>query len=109
MLVALALSVATAAATRVNSAGSKYFDEADRALRDGQTSDSAASVEKGWAAVLTAGPIAPGFLEGVDDASRIFSALGLGLRAEGVYTQAETQTADPEQQLLWLRVQYMHA
>src|SRR5580704_1830555 len=103
MLVALALSVATAAATRVNSAGSKYFDEADRALRDGQTSDSAASVEKGWAAVLAAGPSAPSFLEGVGDASRIFSTLGLGLRAEGVYAQAETLTADPGQQLLWLR------
>jgi tetratricopeptide (TPR) repeat protein len=109
ILVALALSGTTVAATRVNSAGSKYFDEADRALRDGQTADSNASVEKGWAAVLAAGPIAPGFLEGVDDASRIFSALGLGLRAEGVYSQAETLTADPEQKLLWLRLQYMHA
>jgi tetratricopeptide (TPR) repeat protein len=58
--------------------------------------------------VLAAGPIAPGFIEGVDDASRIFYALGLELRAEGVYTQAGTLTA-AEPQLLLLRLQYIHA
>ncbi len=47
ILVALALSGAALAETRVNSAGSKNFDEADHALRDGQPANSAASVEKG--------------------------------------------------------------
>jgi len=87
ILVALTLSGATDAPIRVRSAGSKYFDEADRALRDGETADSAASVEKGWTAVLAAGPAAPGFLEGIDNASRIFDVSRVGLRAEGAYTR----------------------
>ena len=108
ILLALTLSGATVASNRVPSAGSKYFDAADRTLRDGEPADSAASAEKGWAAVLAAGPVALGFLEGVDDAVRIFYALGLVLRAEGAYTQAETLTAAGPQ-LLLLRVQYIHA
>jgi hypothetical protein len=109
ILVATALSLATVAATPDSSAGSKYFDEARRNLNSGADDDAAASAEKGWAAVLAAGPIASGFLPGAYDASGIFASLGRALRAEAVYTEAETLCAGPGLQLVRLRLQYMHA
>ena len=72
------------AETPVNSAGSQYFDLAHRSLISGATADAADAAEKGWAALVAAGPISPGFLDGVYDASGIFLTLGQALRSEGL-------------------------
>ena len=105
-MVAAALPLVSFAATPANSAGSKYFDQAHRSLSSGATADAA---EKGWAALLAAGPISSGFLEGVYDASAIFLTLGQALRAEAVYTEAEALCGAPGLQPVRLRLQYMHA
>lgn len=109
ILVLIALALATVASTPDNSAGSKYFDQALRSLNGGAATDAAAAAEKGWAAVFAAGPGDPGFLNGVYGASGIFTALGRALRAEAVYTEAETLCTAPALQLTRLRLQYMHA
>jgi hypothetical protein len=108
-LVAAALPLVSFAATPANSAGSKYFDQAHRSLSSGATADAADAAEKGWAALLAAGPISSGFLEGVYDASAIFLTLGQALRAEAVYTEAEALCGAPGLQPVRLRLQYMHA
>lgn len=109
ILVAMALSVASVAATPDYNGASKYFDQAHRSLNSGAASEAAALAEKGWAAVLAAGPIGSGFLKGVYDASGIFAALGRALRAEAFYTVAEALCSAPGLQLVRLRLQYMHA
>jgi len=101
----LTLSGATDAPIRVRSAGSKYFDEADRALRDGETAIRCFR-RKGWTAVLAAASRS-GFLEGIDNASRISTFSGWGFEPKRVH-QGETLTAAGPQ-LLLLRLQYIHA
>lgn len=92
-----------------SSVASKYFDQARRSLKSGAATDAAASAEKGWAAVLAAGPTGSGFIRDVYDASGIFATLGRALRAEALYTEAEALCAAPGLQLVKLRLQYMHA
>src|ERR1700722_2915272 len=103
LLAALAFLAIAAARTPVRNAGSKYFDDADRALTGGLVSDAPAAAEKGWAAVRTAGPTGPGFLDGIYTASRIFGIIGAELRSDAVYTEGETLCASPGLQLLGLR------
>ena len=50
------LSLASLAATPAGNAGSKYFEQALRSLKDGTASDAHAAADKGWAALLAAGP-----------------------------------------------------
>ena len=109
ILIATVLRLAPAAATPVHSAGAKYFEQANGSLISGAVVDAAAAAEQGWAAVLAAGAGDSGFLLGVHDASRIFDSLGSTLRADAVYTEAETACATPGLQLVKLRLQYMHA
>ncbi|HXA64256.1 MAG TPA: hypothetical protein VNV82_03835 [Bryobacteraceae bacterium] len=108
ILVAIVLSFASTAATPVSNAGSKYFDQALRGLRDGTADDAATAADKGWAALLAAGPVSPGFLDGVYEASGIFATLGRGLRAEAVYTEAEALCATPHLRILSRRLEYIH-
>jgi len=72
-------------------------------------SGDAAAAEKGWAAVLATGPMAPGFLEGVYNSSNAFAALGNELRADAVYVEAEASCAGSVLHPVKLRIQYMHA
>ena len=109
ILVAAALPLVPYAETPVNSAGSQYFDLANRSLISGATADAAHAAEEGWAALVAAGPISPGFLDGVYDASGIFLTLGQALRSEAVYSEAEALCVTPVLQLVRLRLQYMHA
>jgi tetratricopeptide (TPR) repeat protein len=95
--------------TSDSSAGAKYFEQSLRSLKNGAATDAVASAEKGWAAVLGAGPTGPNFIRGVYDASDVFGALGSPLRADAVYTEAEALCAAPGLQLVRLRLQYMHA
>ncbi|HXJ40088.1 MAG TPA: hypothetical protein VNH18_12495 [Bryobacteraceae bacterium] len=104
-----ALSLPGTAATPARSAGSANFDDADSSLQRGATMEAAAAAEKGWAAVLAAGVTAPGFIDGVYQASRIFDAVGRKLRAEAVYNEAENMCASPALQVSRVRLQYMHA
>ena len=102
------------AAATVPSAGSKYFNSADKSLSDGASSSAASSsaaslAEKGWAEVLAAGPTAPGFLNGISDASRILAVAGRELRAEAIYVEAEALCAGSELSLVRQRVRFMHA
>jgi hypothetical protein len=117
-LIAITLSSASVAAAPVSNAGSKYFGEALRILKDGISNDSndsndfndaAAATEKGWAALIAAGPVSPGFPDGVYEASGIFATLGHTLRAEAVYTEAETLCAAPDLEVLRRRLEYIHA
>lgn len=108
-IVVIALSLMRVVATPDNSAGSKYFDQALGSLKSGAAADAAVSAEKGWAALLAAGPTASGFLDGVYEASAIFLTLGRPLRAEAVYNEAEALCATPALQLIRLRLQYRHA
>jgi len=108
ILVAIVLSFAATAATPVSNAGSKYFDQALRGLRDGTADDAATAADKGWAALLAAGAVSPGFLDGVYEASGIFATLGRGLRAEAVYTEAEALCATPHLRILSRRLEYIH-
>jgi len=108
ILVAVALSFVSAAATPVGNAGSKYFDQAHRSLKDGTPDDAAAAADKGWTALLAAGPASAGFLDGVYEASGIFATLGRALRAEAVYTEAEALCAAPNLQLLRRQLEYIH-
>jgi hypothetical protein len=109
LIVMLALASAMEAETPANNAGSKYFDQALRNISRGATADAAAAVDKGWAAVLAAGPNAAGFLDGVYQASAIIGSLGQPLRAEAVYSDAEMLCVVPNLQPVRLRLQYMHA
>lgn len=109
ILLATALPLVLFAAARANHAGSKFFDQAHRSLINGATMDAADTVEKGWAALVAAGPISAGFPEGVYDASAIFLTLGQALRAESVYTEAEALCGASSLQPIRLRLQYMHA
>ncbi len=108
ILVAFVLSFASVAATPVGNAGSKYFDQALRNLKDGTSGDAATAADKGWAALLAAGPASAGFLDGVYEASGIFATLGHALRAEAVYAEAEALCAAPNLQLLKRRLEYIH-
>ena len=99
----------SAAATPAGNAGSKYFDQALRSLKDGASGDAATAADKGWAALLAAGPASAGFLDGVYEASGVFATLGHALRAEGVFTEAEGLCAAPNLQLLRRRLEYIHA
>jgi hypothetical protein len=108
ILVAVVLSFASVAATPVSNAGSKYFDQARRSLKDGTPDDATTAADKGWAALLAAGPASPGFLDGVYEASGVFATLGRALRAEAVYTEAEALCAAPNLQLLKRRLEYIH-
>jgi len=103
------LTAALFASTPIRSAGSKYFDDADRSLMGGASADAAGPAEKGWIAVKAAGPADPGFLEGVAAASRIFAVLGRDLRAEAIYTEAQALCDTPARQTVKLRLQYMLA
>jgi len=103
------LSAGLFASTPIRSAGSKYFDEADRCLIGGLSADAAGQAEKGWSAVKAAGPADPGFLDGVAAASRIFGVLGRDLRAEAIYTEAQALCDTPARQIVKLRLQYMLA
>jgi hypothetical protein len=109
VVAAALLSMTVLAATPVRSAGSKYFDDADRSLTGGVAANAAALAEKGWTAVKAAGPADPGFLDGVDTAARIFSVLGRDLRAEAIYTDGEALCDTPGLEIVRLRLQYMHA
>jgi hypothetical protein len=109
LLVAATLPLAPYAETPVHSAGSRYFDLAHRSLKSGAAADAADAGEKGWAALVAAGPTSPGFLDGVYDASGIFLSLGHALRSEAVYSEAEALCGTPGLQLVRLRLQYMHA
>ncbi|HXB70822.1 MAG TPA: tetratricopeptide repeat protein [Candidatus Acidoferrales bacterium] len=109
ILAGIVLLAASFAATEARSAGSKYFDDADRGLINGLAADAAVSAEKGWAAVRAAGPADPGFLEGVHTASRIYAVLGRDLRAEAVYAEAAALCDTPRLQVVGLRIQYMLA
>jgi tetratricopeptide (TPR) repeat protein len=102
------LSFAAVAAPPVSNAGSKYFDQALRSLKDGTASDAATAADKGWASLLAAGPASAGFLDGVYEASGIFATLGSALRAEGVFAEAEALCAAPNLQLLRRRLEYIH-
>lgn len=106
---AIVLSAALLGAPPVGSAGSRYFEEADRSLISGVAANAVGLAEKGWAAVKAAGPADPGFLEGVSNAFRIFAVLGRDLRAEAVYTEAEGLCATPGLEIVRLRLQYMQA
>lgn len=116
--VAIALSVGSATAPPVENAGSKYFDHARIDLIAGtaspqngpsETGDAAAAADKGWAAVLAADPMSPGFLDGVYEASSVFATLGSRLHAEAVYTEAEALCGTPDLRVLKLRLDYIHA
>jgi tetratricopeptide (TPR) repeat protein len=108
ILFAIVLSFVSAAATPVSTAGSKYFDQALRSLKDGNPNEAATAADKGWAALLAAGPVSAGFLDGVYEASGVFATLGRALRAEAVYTEAEALCAAPNLQLLKRRLEYIH-
>ena len=95
-------AVTSAQVASGGNAGSMYFDQALRSLRSGQATDAAASAEKGWAALLAAGPTSSDFIRGVYDASGLFGSLGSPIRAEAL-------CAAQGLQLLKLRLQYMHA
>lgn len=107
---AVSMKIATVfAAAPVPSAGSKYFDSADKSLNDGASSSAEALAEKGWAAVRAAGPAAPGFLNGISDASRILAVAGRELRAEAIYIEAEALCNTSELAIVKQRVRFMHA
>jgi beta-lactamase regulating signal transducer with metallopeptidase domain len=95
--------------TSNGSAGAKYFEQSRLSLKSGAATDAVASAEKGWAAVLGAGPAGRGFIRGVSDAYGVFSSLGNLLRADAVYSEADALCAAPGLQLVRLRLQYMHA
>jgi hypothetical protein len=109
ILVAVVLSFVSAAAMPASNAGSKYFDQALRSLKEGTPGDAATAADKGWAALLAAGPASAGFLDGVYEASGVFATLGHALRAEAVFTEAEGLCAAPDVQLLRRRLEYVHA
>jgi len=108
ILLAVAVSLLSVAATPANNAGSAYFDQALRSLKEGMRDDAATAADKGWAALIAAGPVGPGFLDGVYQASGIFATLGRALRAEAVYTEAEALCASPDLQILRRRLEYIH-
>jgi hypothetical protein len=109
ILLAVAVSLLSVAATPANNAGSAYFDQAQRSLKEGMRDDAATAADKGWAALIAAGPVGPGFLDGVYQASGIFATLGRTLRAEAVYTEAEALCASADLQILRRRLEYIHA
>ena len=109
ILVALLSSAGTHARTTPLNAGSKYFDEADRILTSNWNADVIALGEKGWAAVLGAGPADPGFLEGVYTAARIFHVLGRELRVESVYAEAMAACKGPALEVMRARLSLMLA
>jgi hypothetical protein len=74
-------------AAQDTSAGSKYFVAARNEMKNRAETEAAASAEKGWSAVLAAGPARPGFIECAYDASNIFLTVGRALRAEAVYKE----------------------
>jgi tetratricopeptide (TPR) repeat protein len=90
IFMALFSAAGTNAGTIPRNAGSKYFDEADRILTNNWNANVTALAEAGWAAVRTAGPADPGFLDGVYTAARLFRVLGRDLKVESVYAQAMT-------------------
>jgi tetratricopeptide (TPR) repeat protein len=90
IFVALFSAAGTNAGTTPRNAGSKYFDEADRILTNNRNANVTALAETGWAAVSTAGPADPGFLDGVYTAARLFRVLGRDLKVESVYAEAMT-------------------
>lgn len=109
IVAAIVLSATVLGVPPVGSAGSRYFEQADRSLISGVAANAVGLAEKGWAAVKAAGRADPGFLDGVYNASRIFAVLGRDLRAEAVYTEAEGLCATPGLEIVRLRLQYMQA
>jgi len=109
IFVALLSAVGTYAGTTHRNAGSKYFDEADRILTNNSNANITALAEKGWAAVRTAGPADPSFLEGVYTAARIFGVLGRELRVESVYAEAMTTCEGPALEVMRARLRLMLA
>ena len=90
IVVALVSAAGTRPGTIPLNAGSKYFDEVERILTNNWNANVIALAERGWAAVHTAGPADPSFLEGVYKAARIFHVLGRDLMVESLYAEAMT-------------------
>ena len=109
IFVALLSAAGTYAGTTHRNAGSKYFDEADRILTNNSNANITALAEKGWAAVRTAGPADPSFLEGVYTAARIFGVLGRELRVESAYAEAMTACEGPALEVMRARLRLMLA
>jgi tetratricopeptide (TPR) repeat protein len=109
IFVALLSAAGTHAGTTPRNAGSKYFDEADRILTNNSNANITALAEQGWAAVRTAGPVDPSFLEGVYTAARIFGVLGRELRVESVYAEAMTACEGPALEVMRARLRLMLA
>lgn len=109
IFVALLSAAGTHAGTTPRNAGSKYFDEADRILTNNSNANVTALAEKGWAAVRTAGPADPSFLEGVYTAARIFGVLGRELRVESVYAEAMTACEGPALEVMRAQLRLMLA
>jgi hypothetical protein len=107
-MISLFVAVVLSFATPAGNAGSKYFGQALHSFQDGNADDAATAADRGWAALLAAGPLSAGFLDGVYEASAVFATLGRGLRAEAVYTEAEARCAAPELAILRRRLEYIH-
>jgi hypothetical protein len=90
-------------------AGSGYFAEADKILTSTANSSAIGLVEKGWTAVRTAGPLGPGFLDGVYTAARLFHVHGWDGRAESVYAESILACDAVALQPTRLRLRYMFA
>jgi hypothetical protein len=90
-------------------AGSEYFVEADKVLSSNANSSAIGLVEKGWTAVRSAGPLDPGFLDGVYTAARLFHVHGWDLRAESVYAESILACDGAALRPTRLRLIYMYA
>jgi hypothetical protein len=90
-------------------AGSEYFVEADKILSSNANASAIGLAEKGWTAVRSAGPLGPGFLDGVYTAARLFHVLGWDLRAGSVYTESILACDGAALQPTRLRLTYMFA
>lgn len=90
-------------------AGSEYFLEADKILSSNANSSAIGLVEKGWTAVRSAGPLGPGFLDGVYAAARLYHVHGWDLRAESVYANSILACDGAALRPTRLRLTYMFA
>ena len=90
-------------------AGSEYFLEADKILSSNANSSAIGLVEKGWTAVRSAGPLGPGFLDGVYSAARLYHVHGWDLRAESVYANSILACDGAALRPTRLRLTYMFA
>src|SRR6185312_2931615 len=87
--------------------GAAYFMQADQELAKNSRANVLPQIQQGWTALRAAGPVDPGFVQGVSTAARLFRTLGRDLDAESVYDQAILSCDTPQSATLRRLLRYM--